>query len=105
MFLVGKEATNKLNVIYCYLTLIAGIPLDSIKLYNTGFSSLVAAAAATQRQLASDTVRLGGSLQSQPITEGRRAGLVSGKAEVGMARPRMAKLRACSPKFGVRHTL
>ena len=59
----------------------------------TGFSSLVApAVAGVQLPLASNTVRLRGSLQSQPITEGRRVRVVRGKAEVGMAGPRMAKL-------------
>ena len=58
----------------------------------TGVSSLVAAAAAAQRPLASEMVRLSGSLQSQPATEGMRAGLVRGKAVEGRAKPRMAKL-------------
>ena len=62
--------------------------------------SLVAAAAVAQRP--SETVRLRGSLRSQPVTKGRRAGLVRGKAVVGMARPRMAKLRAWSPRLDIR---
>ena len=66
----------------------------------TGVSSLVAAAAAVQRPLASEMVRLSGSLQSQPATEGMRAGLVRGKAVEGRAMPRMAKLRAWKAILG-----
>ena len=54
-----------------------------------------------QRSLASDSVRLRGSLQSHPATEGRRAGSVRGKAMDDMAKPRMAKLRALNPFFGL----
>ena len=55
---------------------------------------------AVQCLLASETVRLRGSLQFQPDTEGRRAGLVTGRAMEGMAKPRMAKLRAWKAIFG-----
>ena len=65
-----------------------------------GVSSLLAAVVVVHRPLASEMVRLRGSLQSQPLTLGRRAGLVSGKAEAGMAKLRIAKLRAFSTILG-----
>ena len=94
MLLERPEATDKPDCVYCGLTFKPGVTIYA------RVSSLVAAVAAVQRPLASDTVRLRGSLQSQPATEGRRAGLVRGKAMDGMAKPRMAKLRAWKAIFG-----
>ena len=53
-------------------------------------SLLLITVAVGHRPLASEMVRLRGSLQSQAFTEGGRAGLVSGKTEAGMAKLRIA---------------
>ena len=57
--------------------------------------------AAAHPPLASDMVRLLGLEQSQPLTYGRKAGLVSGNAEAGRARLSIAKLRTLTATFAI----